>query len=40
MRKKAMLPLDGVKVVEIASNIAGPYAGLILGMLEIGRAHV
>lgn len=28
-----MLPLDGVKVVEIASNIAGPYAGLILGML-------
>jgi len=28
-----MLPLDGVKVVEIASNIAGPYAGLVLGML-------
>jgi crotonobetainyl-CoA:carnitine CoA-transferase CaiB-like acyl-CoA transferase len=28
-----MLPLDGVKVVEIASNIAGPYAGLILAML-------
>jgi crotonobetainyl-CoA:carnitine CoA-transferase CaiB-like acyl-CoA transferase len=28
-----MLPLDGVKVVEVASNIAGPYAGLILGTL-------
>jgi crotonobetainyl-CoA:carnitine CoA-transferase CaiB-like acyl-CoA transferase len=28
-----MLPLDGVKVVEIASNIAGPYAGLILATL-------
>ncbi len=28
-----MLPLDGVKVVEIASNIAGPYAGLILASL-------
>jgi crotonobetainyl-CoA:carnitine CoA-transferase CaiB-like acyl-CoA transferase len=28
-----MLPLDGVKVVEVASNIAGPYAGLILGSL-------
>ena len=28
-----MLPLDGIKVVEVASNIAGPYAGLILGTL-------
>jgi crotonobetainyl-CoA:carnitine CoA-transferase CaiB-like acyl-CoA transferase len=28
-----MLPLDGVKVVEVASNIAGPYAGLVLGLL-------
>jgi crotonobetainyl-CoA:carnitine CoA-transferase CaiB-like acyl-CoA transferase len=28
-----MLPLDGVKVVEIASNIAGPYAGLVLATL-------
>ena len=28
-----MLPLTGVKVVEIANNIAGPYAGLILAML-------
>jgi crotonobetainyl-CoA:carnitine CoA-transferase CaiB-like acyl-CoA transferase len=28
-----MLPLDGVKAVEIASNIAGPYAGLILASL-------
>jgi len=28
-----MLPLDGVKTVEIASNIAGPYAGLILASL-------
>ncbi|HXW27577.1 MAG TPA: CoA transferase [Xanthobacteraceae bacterium] len=28
-----MLPLDGVKVVETASNIAGPYAGLILAAL-------
>jgi crotonobetainyl-CoA:carnitine CoA-transferase CaiB-like acyl-CoA transferase len=28
-----MLPLDGVKVVEIASNIAGPYAGMILATL-------
>ena len=25
-----MLPLTGVKVVEIANNIAGPYAGYIL----------
>jgi crotonobetainyl-CoA:carnitine CoA-transferase CaiB-like acyl-CoA transferase len=25
-----MLPLTGVKVVEIAQNIAGPYAGEIL----------
>jgi crotonobetainyl-CoA:carnitine CoA-transferase CaiB-like acyl-CoA transferase len=33
LREKTMLPLDGVKVVEIASNIAGPYAGLVLGML-------
>jgi crotonobetainyl-CoA:carnitine CoA-transferase CaiB-like acyl-CoA transferase len=33
MMEKTMLPLDGVKVVEIASNIAGPYAGLVLGML-------
>ncbi len=28
-----MLPLSGVKVVEIANNIAGPYAGFILAML-------
>ncbi|HEU0058535.1 MAG TPA: CoA transferase [Hyphomicrobiaceae bacterium] len=28
-----MLPLRGVKVVEIANNIAGPYAGYILAML-------
>lgn len=28
-----MLPLDGVKVVEVAGNIAGPYAGLILATL-------
>ena len=28
-----MLPLTGVKVVEIANNIAGPYAGYILAML-------
>ncbi len=28
-----MLPLSGVKVVEIANNIAGPYAGYILAML-------
>ena len=28
-----MLPLTGVKVVEIANNIAGPYAGYILGLL-------
>jgi crotonobetainyl-CoA:carnitine CoA-transferase CaiB-like acyl-CoA transferase len=28
-----MLPLDGIKVVEIAQNLAGPYAGEILGML-------
>ena len=28
-----MLPLTGVKVVEIANNIAGPYAGFILAML-------
>jgi len=28
-----MLPLTGVKVVELASNIAGPYAGFILAML-------
>jgi crotonobetainyl-CoA:carnitine CoA-transferase CaiB-like acyl-CoA transferase len=29
----AMLPLTGVKVVEIANNIAGPYAGYVLAML-------
>jgi crotonobetainyl-CoA:carnitine CoA-transferase CaiB-like acyl-CoA transferase len=28
-----MLPLTGTKVVELAQNIAGPYAGEILGML-------
>lgn len=28
-----MLPLAGIKVVELAQNIAGPYAGEILGML-------
>ena len=28
-----MLPLTGVKVVEFANNIAGPYAGYILAML-------
>ena len=28
-----MLPLTGVKVVEIANNIAGPYAGYILALL-------
>jgi len=28
-----MLPLAGVKVLEIANNVAGPYAGFILGML-------
>jgi crotonobetainyl-CoA:carnitine CoA-transferase CaiB-like acyl-CoA transferase len=28
-----MLPLTGVKVLEIANNVAGPYAGFILGML-------
>ena len=28
-----MLPLTGVKVVELANNIAGPYAGYILAML-------
>jgi crotonobetainyl-CoA:carnitine CoA-transferase CaiB-like acyl-CoA transferase len=28
-----MLPLTGVKVVELSNNIAGPYAGLILGLL-------
>jgi crotonobetainyl-CoA:carnitine CoA-transferase CaiB-like acyl-CoA transferase len=33
LREKTMLPLDGVKTVEIASNIAGPYAGLILASL-------
>jgi crotonobetainyl-CoA:carnitine CoA-transferase CaiB-like acyl-CoA transferase len=29
----AALPLTGVKVVELAQNIAGPFAGEILGML-------
>jgi crotonobetainyl-CoA:carnitine CoA-transferase CaiB-like acyl-CoA transferase len=28
-----MLPLSGVKVVELSNNIAGPYAGYILAML-------
>jgi len=28
-----MLPLTGVRVVELANNIAGPYAGFILAML-------
>ena len=28
-----MQPLTGVKVVELANNIAGPYAGYILAML-------
>src|SRR3970282_635547 len=28
-----MLPLEGIKVVEIAQNLAGPYAGAILAAL-------
>lgn len=28
-----MLPLQGVKVVEIAENLAGPYAGQILALM-------
>src|SRR3972149_4460931 len=28
-----MLPLEGIKVVEIAQNLAGPYAGEILAAL-------
>src|SRR5262245_48681998 len=32
-RGNAMLPLTGVKVVEIANNVAGPYAGYILAAL-------
>ena len=28
-----MLPLTGVKVIELAYNVAGPYAGFILAML-------
>ncbi len=28
-----MLPLAGVKVVEIAENLAGPYAGQILALM-------
>jgi crotonobetainyl-CoA:carnitine CoA-transferase CaiB-like acyl-CoA transferase len=31
--KRHMQPLSGVKVVELANNIAGPYAGFILAML-------
>jgi crotonobetainyl-CoA:carnitine CoA-transferase CaiB-like acyl-CoA transferase len=31
--KRHMQPLTGVKVVELANNIAGPYAGYILAML-------
>src|SRR5262245_15517728 len=33
IRGNAMLPLTGVRVVELANNIAGPYAGFILAML-------
>jgi crotonobetainyl-CoA:carnitine CoA-transferase CaiB-like acyl-CoA transferase len=33
LRGSAMQPLTGVKVVEFANNIAGPYAGYILAML-------
>src|SRR5918911_830440 len=32
-RGEAMLPLQGVRVLEIAQNLAGPYAAEILGML-------
>ena len=28
-----MLPLAGIKVVEIAENLAGPYAGQILALM-------
>ena len=35
-----MLPLTGVKVVEIANNIAGPYAAYILAMLGYGMRYL
>jgi crotonobetainyl-CoA:carnitine CoA-transferase CaiB-like acyl-CoA transferase len=30
-----MLPLAGIKVFEIAENIAGPYAEQVLGLLGV-----
>ena len=30
-----MLPLAGIKVVEIAENLAGPYAGQILALMGV-----
>src|SRR3990170_3302142 len=34
-----MLPLEGIKVVEIAQNLAGPYAGAILAALGADGAR-
>ena len=31
--ERDMLPLTGVKVIELTNNIAGPYAGYILALL-------
>src|SRR6185437_16786710 len=40
MTPTAHLPLAGIRVVDLTSNIAAPFAGAVLGDLGAGVVHV